>query len=174
MTDGQTDATYLSILLTETVTKFLNVLESLNILVFNRKISTPGSLPWPGCTRVGKGLPLMYKLSWIRLITHDIYTLVHSPPPLITYCHSTGLATPGGLARISKQQVFPILSSWLPLSALILHRGCQYEQGINEFDHLTSEKLHQGPQGPHSVPTWEAGCLIDEIIIRLNRSDSLV
>lgn len=119
--------------------------------------------------------PLMYKLSWIRLITHDIYTLVHSPPLLLTYCHSTGLANPGGLARISKQQVFPILSSWLPLSALILHRGCQYEQGINEFDHLTSEKLHQGPQGPHSsVPTWEAGCLIDEIIIRLNRSDSLV
>ena len=105
-------------LLTGTVTKFLNVLESLNVIDFLTIKYLPPEL-CPGQAALGWWGPLMYKLSWIRLITHDIYTLVHSPPPLITYCHSAGLASRWTRSDF-KATSFSNFVILLPLSALIL------------------------------------------------------
>ena len=78
----------------------------------NWKISTPGSLPRPGCTRLVRAFNVQTLMDQIDHTWHlYIGPFSSSANNILPFSWPGLLANPGGLARISKQQVFPILSS---------------------------------------------------------------
>lgn len=160
----------------------MNYRKSFDFLKRIKLLSTHG--PWlllcQAALVLVKGLFKMSKLSWIRWISHDIYTLDLLIFLIlryqITYCppwELSALAWPLSLGfQSNKFFQFCHRISSLPLSAL-----SSSMEAANMNRHLMSliiSRQKNCTRSPHSVPTWEGGCLIDEIIIRLNRSDSLV